>query len=255
MDSALDRAHRAMNAGDDAARLAFYERLAATDLVVLLEAEPDGDQISPVVAEVEGAKYLLAFDAEDRLAAFAGGVAPYAGLPGRALAEMIAGQGIGLGLNFDKDATGVLVPADALVWLLGILNHGPETTAARPVSFAPPDGVPPDLIVALEARLTSAAGLAQGAYLTQAGYDGGTSGILLVFVGVSPAAEEALAQTVAETLAFSGASQGSIDVAFLDPNAAVLPTLLRQAREISIPEPVKVQVPKPPGTDAPPRLK
>ena len=44
---------------------------------------------------------MLVFDREDRLTDFVGQPAPYAALSGRAIAQMLAGQGIGLGLNLD----------------------------------------------------------------------------------------------------------------------------------------------------------
>ena len=49
----LDIAHAAMMAdeSDDAARLRFYERMADVELFLLLEDEPDADQVSPVLLE------------------------------------------------------------------------------------------------------------------------------------------------------------------------------------------------------------
>jgi hypothetical protein len=53
----LDSAHAAMDAApeDDAARLRFYERLADSELFMLLEGEPVADQIEPSLFEIEGA--------------------------------------------------------------------------------------------------------------------------------------------------------------------------------------------------------
>ena len=56
----LDIAHAAMMAdeSDDAARLRFYERMADVELFLLLEDEPDADQISPVLLDDA---YVLVF--------------------------------------------------------------------------------------------------------------------------------------------------------------------------------------------------
>ena len=68
----LDQAHAAMMAApeDDAARLRFYERIADVELFMLLEDEPQGDQISPVLLEDS---YVMVFDRAARLSAHVGG--------------------------------------------------------------------------------------------------------------------------------------------------------------------------------------
>ncbi|MEM1387923.1 MAG: SseB family protein [Pseudomonadota bacterium] len=254
----LDQAHAAMETGGDAARLSFYEALADADLVVLLKTEPEGDMIEPAIAETDEGRYVLAFDGEDRLAAFTGQAAPYAGLPGRSLVEMLAGQGLGLGLNLDVAPSSILLPADAVDWLAQLLSEDPEVTQARPVAFSAPQGLSEALLTGLEGRLQSAAGLAAAAYLAQAQYEDGTSGPLLAFLGAKDAAHPSLAKAVAEALVFSGMDAGAIDVVFLEPGTPALPALVRQGLAIAIPEPEpkeSVQVPKPPGSDGPPRLR
>jgi len=76
----LDIAHAAMEAApnDDAARLQFYERLADTELFMLLGAEAEGDQVTPELFEIEDQRFALVFDREERLAQFVGRAAPYA---------------------------------------------------------------------------------------------------------------------------------------------------------------------------------
>ena len=66
----LDAAHAAMETapGDEGARLRFYERLAASELCLLLTREAEGDRIDPVVIAPEGGDCVLAFDNEARLA-------------------------------------------------------------------------------------------------------------------------------------------------------------------------------------------
>ena len=70
----LDLAHAAMDGApeDDATRLRFYERLADTELFLLLGSEADGDQINPEIFEIENQKFTLVFDREERLAQFVG---------------------------------------------------------------------------------------------------------------------------------------------------------------------------------------
>ena len=87
----LDRAHEAMQAEpqNDSARMAFFEVLAATELFLMLEAEADGDQVTPETFETEQGTFVLAFDREDRLSGFAARPAPYVALSGRAIAAML----------------------------------------------------------------------------------------------------------------------------------------------------------------------
>ena len=79
--TALDAAHAKMEAApqDDAARLRFYERLADSELFLLLTEEAQGENISPELFEVADGRFVLAFDREDRLARFAGQPAPLCG--------------------------------------------------------------------------------------------------------------------------------------------------------------------------------
>ena len=90
----LDAAHAAMETGGDAARLRFYERLADAELFLLLEREAAGDRIAPHVFPLDDGPVVLAFDTEERLAAFSDGAA-YAALTGRSLAGLLMGQGLG----------------------------------------------------------------------------------------------------------------------------------------------------------------
>ena len=111
IDTPLDRAHAAMEAdpGEAAMRLAFYDCLAGAEVFLLLQAEAEGDRITPEVFDLETGPVVLAFDREERLAAFLGRPAPYAALSGRRLAGMLAGQGLGLGLNLDVAPSAMLL--------------------------------------------------------------------------------------------------------------------------------------------------
>ena len=75
-ETALDRAHAAMQAApeSDAARLGFYERLADSELFLMLAEDPSvsDDQVTPEIFELNDASYVLVFDREERMAAFSG---------------------------------------------------------------------------------------------------------------------------------------------------------------------------------------
>jgi hypothetical protein len=263
METDLDRLHAAMNAApeNDAARLAFYDRLADAELFLLLAEEPLGDTIEPALVDLEEGRAALAFDTEARLAAFAEGPAPYAALPGRVVARLLSAEGLGLGLNLAVAPSATLLPAGALGWLAGMLGQAPAEAAARPVAYGPPAGVPQALLAALDAKLARLAGLAARAHLVAVTWEGGGQGHLLVVEDALPGAEAALAKAVSEALVFSGIEAGALDVTFLASGDAALGDIARQALSFDLPAPAvetaQVLSPAAPGTDPsrPPRLR
>lgn len=223
----IDQAHAAMVAApdDDAARLRFYERLADAELFLLLTEEPVGDNIAPQLFDTGEGKFVLVFDQPERLTTFTGEAAPYAALSGRVLANMLAGQGIGLGVNLEVAPSSILIPGDAVAWLHDTLGHAPDQVEAKVQEVLAPAGLPEVLITALDQKLSTAAGLASSAYLVAVRYDGGGQGHMLAFVDAIDAAQPALAGAASEALTFSGIEAGAMDVAFFaasDPVAAQL---------------------------------
>lgn len=254
----LDDAHAAMMAdeGDDAARLRFYERVADVELFLLLEAEPQDDQISPVLLE---AQYVLVFDRADRLAAYVGAAAPYVALSGRAIAGMLEGQDLGLAVNVGVAPSEILLPAGAVAWLRDTLAHAPSEVEARIERVLPPKGLPETLIAAIDAKLASATGMAAGAYLVAVEHTGGGRGHLLAFVGAIPRAQDALVRAASEALTFSGIEAGAMDVGFFGPNDPTVEKLARVGLRFDLPQGEGLQhTPRmPPGSDPskPPILK
>jgi len=260
-ETRLDAAHAAMQAapGDDRARLAFFGALAASELILLLDAERDGDNVTPRTVEADGQSFVLAFDREDRLACFAGGTAPYAALSGRVLAGMLAGQRLGLALNLGTAPSETLLPADAMAWLAQTLAGGPEEAEARLRVVRPPGDLPPHLLTALDTRLAGAAGLAASAFLVWVVYDTGTERHMLAIVDAAPGAKGALARAVSDALRFSGLEDGALDVAFFRADDAIVARLARVGLRFDLPQPERPA--HLPGTapgmdpDHPPRLK
>ena len=247
----LDIAFAGMEAApdDDAARLAFYARLAEAELILLLEEDAGDDDIAPRLMETSEGRYLLAFDTAQRLSEFAGEAAPYAALPGRALAEMLAGQGIGLALNPEVATSATLLRPDAIAWLAETLAGGPEDMSAEVAEIGPPGDLPQTVLAALDGALARAGGLAETAWLVTAVETNGRRGPLLALVEPAPGAEAALAKAVRDAVALSGAEAGFLDVAFFGRDHPVVPVLKRQGLRFELPEPPATPVPRPPGMD------
>ena len=258
--TALDSAHARMEANpqDDAARLRFFERLADCELFLMLTEEARDENISPELFEVADGRFVLVFDREDRLAQFAGRPAPYAALSGRVLAGMLAGQGVGLGLNLEVGPSAMLIPAEALTWLADTLGHAPHEVQARLDEVLPPAGLPDILLKALDAKLATAGALASAAYLVGTRENGGGSGHLLGFVDAVAGAESALAKAVSEALTFSGIEAGVLDVGFFAAADPVVATLSKVGLRFDLPQPERAITERPaPGSNPnnPPILK
>lgn len=257
----LDRAHAEMEGAptDDAARLRFYERLADAELFLLLDKEPEGERISPEVFKVQDQSFVLVFDTVDRLAEFVGKPAPYAALSGRIIAQMLAPSGIGLGVNLDVAPSSILIPAEAMSWLVDTLKNGPDEVEARVEEFIAPAGLPEVLVTALDAKLSTAIGLSEWAYLVGTVQENGVRSHMLGFVNALEGAEAPLAKAVSEALTFSGIDAGTLDVGFFDKNDPVAAQLARVGLRFDLPKPEEpmeyVQVA--PGSDPekPPRLR
>lgn len=256
----LDRAHRAMTArpADEAARLAYYHRLVGAELCLLLTREPEGDDLAPRVLDLSDGPVVLAFEGEERLAAFADGPVPYAALPGRVVIAHLAGQDIGLGINLGDEDCAFLMPAAAVDWLANTLAHVPESATARPTGWGAP--ADPALAPVLADRLAGLGALAVQGWLASAQNDDGAIAQVLVVEDPAPGAEAALAKAGAEALAFSAAGDAGFSLMFLsgaECRALGLPVLavpVPLSKPAASPDPV---APQPPGSDPtrPPRLR
>lgn len=255
----LDTAHAVMDAApDDAAlRLRFFERLADSELFLLLQGEATGDSLSPEVFDVEDGKYVLVFDREERLSEFVEGSAHHAALSGRVIAKMLAGQGIGLGLNLSVAPSSILLPAEAMDWLADMLENAPVEEMARPVSVEAPVGVSQDLLAAIDTKLATAAGLADAAYLVTAKYED-RSALMLAIIDALPAAQGALAKAVGEVVMFGDENADGLDVAFFGASEPVCATLAKVGLRFELPKrEAKGHAPSAPGRDpnSPPILR
>lgn len=238
-----DRAHAAMEADpeNEALRLAVYDRLADAELYLLLEAEPDEDNdIIPQIFETEEGDFVVAFDLEERLAAFAeGGPQPYAALPGRVIAQQLAGEGIGLGINLGVADSAMLLPPEALDWLTETLAHRPVEAEGRVASFAAPE-LPPAvlglLLPAFEAKFDQLVGVASHAALAGVTYEDGRRSHVLAILGAPETARAGIAKAMAEALAFSGLDAGELDVTFLAAEDPAAEVVLTKALVLHLPE-------------------
>lgn len=258
-ETPLDLAFVAMNAApeNDRARLHFFARLADAELSVLLEKEAAPDRISPMTIDTEdGARLILAFDTEARLAEFADGPAPSATLPARALAQMLAGQDIGIALNLGAPSETIVAP-EMIAWLVETLASTPEHASGLPVSVAPPMDLPQAVLSELDTKLARMEGLADQAFLVQAEFETGARGHLLAITGAAPEAEVALAQAIQDALHFSGVEAGSLDVSFLNADDPALERIAKVGLRFEIPQARLAQAPSAPGTDPekPPKLR
>lgn len=201
----LDIAHAAMQANetDPRARLKFYQRLAESELFLLLEKEAGADGVSPELFPLEGVPYALVFDREERLADFARRTVAHLALSGRAAIGLLAGEGIGLGVNPGVAASSILIAPDAVDWLASALAGAVHEARERPLEIAPAFDLPEPLLAALAEKLALAGGLARAAWVANVTYANGTRATLLAIVDARPGAEGAIRQAVSEAVVFA----------------------------------------------------
>ena len=219
MSALDDLAARPFHDADAPQRAQMLSRLADTELVVALVAEPAGETLDFRVFPLEDGPVALACDGEDRLAGFFGGPVAYAALPGRVLAGILRAEGTGLLVNPGAPSE-MLLDAGMLDWLSGALAASPEEAEAR-LRLSPPD---PAAVAALAeplaTRLADLRGLISGAALAGTG----AGGHLLLVAGADPDRQPAIAKALSETLAFLPPQPGGVDISFSEiaPPAAAL---------------------------------
>lgn len=251
IETRLDTAFLAME-DSDAARLTFYERFADSELFLLLD-ETSVTPETPLQFETSDGPMILVFDSEERLGAFAGGPAPYAALPGRAIARMLAEQGVGIAFNPDVAPSSMVIPPKAIAWLCTTLDSGPRHHEARPTLLQAPLA-PPELIEALDRKLAAATGLGDRAWLAGATYADGTRALFLAVIAPRPGAESALARAVSEALTFSGVEDRTLDVGFFAADDPITEILGRVGLGFALPLPEAPPAPMR-DPDTPPRLR
>lgn len=256
-ETPLDRAMRL--ADGEATDGRAVDALLNAELYLLLDG-PAGDAAPrPTVLALEAGPTALAFDREERLAAFADG-ADYLALPGRALAALLAERGLNLAVNPGVAASELFHGADALAWMAGATALRAEAGEARLTTLArpPAEAAPAALLSALDAKLAALGAAVAEAWLVSAetGAAGGGPRLALVLVergawGAGEAGEThraALARAVGETARLAGAE---IDALF----AAEGP-LLAAARRVGLGfEPEAPAAPTPRAQQGPPRLR
>ena len=256
----LDLAHIAMETAPDDVekRLKYFERLADSELFLLLTEEAVGDRLKPELFELADASFVLAFDREERLASFVGKPAPYAAISGRVVAGMLAGQGVGIALNPEVAPSSNIIDPEAVSWLAETVSAAPEELQARVDELLPPN-VPEKLVTNLAEKLATATGLADAAYLVAVKYDSGAMGHMLGIVNALPDADGAVAKAVNEALTFSGLEAAALDVTFIAAHDPIAASLAKVGLRFDLPQPEPTQeyAPKASGMDpdSPPKLK
>lgn len=252
LETLLDLAHAAHEADpdDDALRLRFHERLLDAELMLPVEGE-DGAAVAPQVFHLSDGRFVLAFDRDERMAAFLEAPTAFVALSGRRLVAELAGRGIGIGLNLGAPSA-ALLPAETVDWLAAVAGTPTEAASLRPAGLSRPRGVPPALLAALGTKLAAMAGIVDTAHLVTA--EGG--GLILVLAGVPEPARDGVAAAVAEAVRLGGLASGWLDVAFLDPGSVAAEAAGRAGIRLDLPV-QKPAAPVGPGMDPgkPPKLR
>ena len=247
-ETALDQAFAAMEGSpeDEGARSRYYGLLATTELFVLLEEEP-GQRFEPQLVEMDGTRFVLAFDTDARMGAFCDGPTPYLAMSGRALVETLEGARLGIAVNPGFEA-GMFVPPEAVDWMRARTAEALEQADAKIDEILPPDLSDVEVLKAIDARLSTSPGPGRSAYLVKARY-GAESAHLMIFVGFPEAARASITGSLAEVVRFV-APDLALDTIFVEQDAAVVQAAARVGLrfDMSAPEVEKPKVAAP-GSD------
>lgn len=246
-ETALDRAMAL--AGGDAADGRAVDALLNAELCLLLEGPAEAGPPRPLLLELEAGPTALAFDREERLAAFGGG-AHYLAAPGRDLVALLAERGLNLAVNPGVAPSELFHGVEALAWMARAVALRAVAEEARPAALGAPRGAPEALLSALDAKLAALGAALAEAWLVE------TDGALLLLAvergrwGAGEAGEAhraGLARALGETGRLSGAE---LAVAF----AAEGP-LLAAARRVGVGFEAPLPEAPAPRREGPPRLR
>ena len=235
---------------DAPARARILSRLADTELFAALLSEPVSDIAELRIYDLPEGRFALACDREHRLADFIGRPVAHLGLPGRVLAETLAGEGQGLLVN-PGHASQLMLDAATLSWLVGALQARPSLTPDEPAQrLAAPTAAAVSLLAEpLAQRLGDMQGLAQGLALVSAEWADGRRNHAVILAGVDAKHQPAIAKALAELLAFLPELPGGVDIGFA---GGALPAGALVIEPPARPEPVQ---PVRRDPKAPPRLR
>lgn len=211
MATSLESAAEAMVLAPETGRPQFFRLFADTPLLLLLEAEAEGEVLSPRVFDLAEGRVVLAFESEALLAAMGDGPLPYAELPGRVLAQLLADASLGLGLNLGSGlASEQLLPVAAMVWLVDLLSGSLEAKRGNLDNLAAPDAQARDAL----GRVIAGAPLAWAGLASAARLYSRDDGLVLIVEGADPEFDAVLAQSLAEALRSCDLGGRIVDIAF-----------------------------------------
>lgn len=201
---------------DSAARAAYLAGLADCELCVALLRDAEDDRAELRLFTLEQGPVALVTDSDERLAAFLGAAVPYAAMPGRALAALLAEQGIAALVNPGAPSEALLDPA-TLGWLVAQISEAlPETAPGeRPARLLAPDSTAvAQWSAPLQARMALLGEHLTALALVGAQWPDGREGHLIVVQGAAPDDHPALAKALAEMIAFAPEEAVPLDLVF-----------------------------------------
>lgn len=238
--TAIERAYSEMITGGEAELVRFYQLLAGSDLLVLLDASDGNEVPEPKVIPVEAGHYVLVFDLKERVTELTGYDAPTSRVTGREVFQLMRGRGIGVAVNMGEAPSAMLIPADAIDWICDTLDAAadkpagppPAPAAGRFKALLAPHNFPDTLQLALNDRLGPVADLFDKALLLRAEYDDGQSGYLVAFSAVEEGSRGVIAACVNDALATFRGKDVALDIAFMARDEPLLDRIGRVATHL-----------------------
>ena len=208
--TSLDQAY--VEASQSGKESVFYDAFLSSTIFIPTinapEKESDrrtgeNDTISPIIIESDGAKYLMLFDTQGRLASWAKREVGFAALPGHAIVEMMDTD-FHWALNVGTEYMKTFVPEE-IQWLKETNNKTREERIASgtQVITGAPAKIPVGLIESLRKNLSARNSEVKAAYLGQVYYGREGEKPHLVLVIDIATKEKSIIEAICQDLAVS----------------------------------------------------
>jgi len=229
-------------------RVAFLGAFLRAEVHLALDGEGEGDNVTPILRDVDGQAAVVVFDGLEDFANFAGGQADQATLSGRVLVEMLAGQNLGCVINPDGRTWSYVLDAATLDWMAEHLVFQPEMATPSLDALEPASLADLNVVEALDATLPACRDRADHAILAQTQNEG-ASQLVLFFIDAVPDAEGALSQIVQDMVTFAGVDMPATSVAFAQSGTVLHDRLGKIGLRLDIPQSPQAQTLTAPGSD------
>ncbi len=252
--SPLDKAFQAFTETGDQSQL--LGAIARSELFVATTTEVMGSDFDPMLVSFGEEPYIAVFDSAAKLSDFEGASGHFVSVSGRAIAQMLVGQNIGVVLNPKSHSWSHVLDVETLEWMAELDRFELIEDDLNELTIQPISQGATELVQALDEVLPAAMGLASCVFLVEVSADGSRHSAA-IFCDAKSDAHSVLKQLIQEMVLYSGQIQSELSVGFVQSDSPQYSTFVRQGLRLDIPQPKRAATITAPGMDPqkPPKLR